>query len=67
MAGKIIATYQIGNEICDALGLEHVVDADISLHLDGIPQVTVTYFPNEEHLKAALKIIKKFKIVPLDE
>lgn len=64
---SIISGNSIGKEICDALGLENVIDCDISMHLDNAVSVTVTYFPDEEHVKAALSVVKKYRLIPACE
>ena len=61
------ANHAIGKEICDALGLKEVVDCDISLHLGDAAKVTVTYFPDREHIIDALAVVKKYKLVPMDD
>ena len=62
----ITSNNAIGGEICAALGLSHVTDCEISLHMDSVARVTVTYFPDEEHLRAGLKVIKKYKLVDVE-
>lgn len=62
-----VVSNSIGDAICKALGLEQVIDCDIALHLDGIAQVTVKYYPDEEHLRAALAVVKEFKLIPIEE
>ena len=57
----------IGKEISDALGLKHVVNLDISIHLNSVVSVTALYYPEEDNVRALTPILKKYSLVPIEE
>jgi len=58
---------KIGKEIQDALGLKATRIIDIHLPFDDISTITVEYLPDEEDLERIIPILKKYKIVPIEE
>ncbi|HUV56284.1 MAG TPA: hypothetical protein VMV84_03545 [Dehalococcoidales bacterium] len=63
--GKCVEASTVGKEICEALGLAKVVNLDIRLHLGEVAEVTVLYYPDEEHLQKITPILAKYGLIPI--
>jgi len=57
----------IAKEICDALGLKHATRLDFHMAVDDIATVTAVFYPEVDGVKQLPAIMKKFKLVPIDD
>lgn len=58
---------KIAKDICDALGLKHVVDLDIRIPLDGIITVIAKLYPEEDGVMKLPAIFKDYVLLPKKE
>jgi len=62
-----VAANKLGKEICDALGLKHVKELSIHIPSDGLFTVEAKIYPTVDGVKQFPAILKKFKLVPVEE
>ena len=58
---------KIAKEICDVLGLKHVIILDIHLAVNEMMAVTATFYPEIDGIIQLPAILKKFELVPIVE
>ena len=59
--------HKIADEICRALGIEHATSLDIHMATNEIVTCTVTYHADEKDMVKLPTLLKKFKLVPIEE
>lgn len=68
MANLILRNHEIEKEVCEALNLpEYTVGFDLHAHAGEIWTITVEYAPTKEQAKKLIPILKKFKLVEIEE
>lgn len=63
------ARNELGKAICESLGLDRrrVTGINIYLHVGCAALVDVEYFPDDKNLAQIVPVLKKYKIVPVEE
>lgn len=54
-------------EICDVLGLKHCSKLDIRFEVGGLATVDARFIPEIDGVKQFPAILKKFKLIPIEE
>lgn len=56
---------KLAKEICDALGLKHVVDLKINMMAKGLFTIEAKMYMDQDGAKQLPAILKKFELVPI--
>ena len=60
-------TNSVCKEICDALGLKHVLKLDFHMEVNSIVTVEAKVYPEVDGVRQLIPILKKCKLVTLSE
>lgn len=56
-----------GRELCQALGLKEVTNIEIKVPLKEVPTVKVEMYLTKEQAEAMLPVMRKYKLIPIEE
>lgn len=58
---------EAAKELCDALGLKHVRRLNLHIAVGEVAVITAEFFPEINNIKQVPAILKKYKLVEIEE